>query len=219
MELIEGVAEIEDVDRLIERLGEIGATYDCVITAFDARYLVGREHIERAVHLAKRAFERGENVAETRSIEVLLYAAGSRQIDRALEIGVSAGEGPIVVCIGREGSDRGTRGEQTDAADERPTEAEGDEDDTGTGDVGADDSEVADLEDLEGAENGTRERAAAAAVRRALGPDFDPDEVLGAYDETLVRDFFAIGEAELEATDVGIADLVIERVVLLDVEK
>jgi len=179
MELVEGAGRIEDVDRLIERLGEIGREQGCVVAAFDGRYLTGREHLAQATVLADRAFERGENVANARAIEVLLYAAGRRQIDQALEVGVSAGEGPIVVAIDRK-SDRRNGGKS-----------------------GGDD----------------REQEAAAAVERALAPDFERREVLGEFDEALVRDCFEIPERELRATDAGLAELVGERVALLDVEK
>ncbi|PSP73551.1 KEOPS complex component [Halobacteriales archaeon QS_3_64_16] len=179
MELVEGVGEIEDVDRLIEQLDEIGQEHGCVVTAFDARYLTGREHLTRATSLADRAFERSENVADARAIEVLLYVAGRRQIDRALEIGVSAGEGPIVVAIEQGNNERNG------------------------GKSGGDD----------------REQEGAAAVERALAPDFEHGEKLGEYDEALVQDFFEISERELGATDAGLAELVVERVALLDVEK
>jgi KEOPS complex subunit Cgi121 len=198
MELVEGVAEIENVDRLIERLGEIGATHGCVITAFDARYLVGRTHVEQAVELAKRAVRRGENVADDRAIEVLLYAAGRRQIDRAIEIGVPAGEEPVVVCV-----EHGEDGDWSERAN--------------AGDAGSEDGDGGN--DGDGGDIERRERAAAEAVRGALGPEFEPTAVLGAYDEALVREFYAISEAELRATDVGITALVGERVALLDVEK
>jgi KEOPS complex subunit Cgi121 len=69
------------------------------IQAFDARYVVDRRHLERAVELATRAFERGENIARDRAVEVLLFAAGRRQIRRALEMGLSAGEQPAVVVV------------------------------------------------------------------------------------------------------------------------
>ena len=179
MELVEGVGEIEDVDGLIERLGEIGRECSCVMAAFDARYLTGRKHLTRATALADRAFERGENVADARTIEILLYAAGRRQIDQALEIGVSAGEGPIVVAIERENDEQNGR------------KSEGDD----------------------------REKEAAAAIERALAPGFEQRDVLGEYDEALVRDFFEISDRELKATDAGLAELVGERVALLDVEK
>ena len=105
MAVVEGVAEIEDVDAFVARLGEIGAAHDCAVTAFDARYVVGRAHLDRAVELADRARERGEAIADDHGIEILLYAAGRRQIQRALEMGVSAGECPVVVVVhDREGA-------------------------------------------------------------------------------------------------------------------
>ena len=130
--------------------------------AFDADYVVDRAHLERAVALADRAVERGENVARERAVEILLYAAGRRQIDRALEMGVSAGRTRLVVLV-----------------------------------------------------DGGEEAAAAAAIADHL----DPAETLGSYDEALVRDFFDVGDAELDALDGGLTDVVHERVALLDVEK
>lgn len=99
MRLVEGVTNIEDVDAFVTGLGEIEIEYDTTVQAFDARYVVDRTHLERALSLADRAIERGENVARERSIEILLYAAGRRQIDQALELGVSEGETESVVLI------------------------------------------------------------------------------------------------------------------------
>jgi KEOPS complex subunit Cgi121 len=99
MRLIEGRTNIDDVDAFVAHLGEIETTYDTTVQAFDARYVVDRVHLERALTLADRAIERGENVARERSVEILLYAAGRRQIDQALELGVSEGETPTVVLV------------------------------------------------------------------------------------------------------------------------
>lgn len=62
------------------------------------------------------------------------------------------------------------------------------------------------------------EAAEAAAVDdlRAL---VDGTETLGQYDEESVRAFFDIGDAELDAVEGSLEDLVLERVALLDVEK
>ncbi|MFB6138895.1 MAG: KEOPS complex subunit Cgi121 [Halosimplex sp.] len=175
MEFAEGVATVADLDGFVARLGEIGAEHGATVQAFDARYVVDRRHPERAVELADRAIERGENVARERAVEILLYAAGTRQIDRALELGVSEGECPAVVLVDApEG-----------VAD--PTAAE---------------------------------RGAVAAVRTLDGPGrLDPVETLGEYDAELVREFFDVGDAELAAVDGTLADVVRERVALLDVEK
>lgn len=150
-----------DVEAFVERLNAIGDEHGATVQAFDARYVVGREHLERAVELADRAFERGENVARDRAVEVLLYAAGRRQITRALDMGAEPG-GPVVVVV-----------------------------------------------------DGGDEDASAAAVRELL----DPADTLGNPDEERVRSFFDVSGAELSATDASLADLVLERVALLDVEK
>ena len=121
MRLIEGETTVEDVDAFVERLGAIGEEHGVAIQAFDARYVVDREHVERAVTLANRAFERGESVARDRAVEILLYAAGRRQINRALEMGVSEGTGPCVLVVD-DGSGPGetTEAEEAAAADLRP---------------------------------------------------------------------------------------------------
>lgn len=97
MELLTGTATIDDLDAFITDLDSVGAAFDCTMQAFDARYIVGCEHLARAVTLANRASERGETIARDRSVEILLYAAGRRQIDRAFEIGVSEGEQAVVI--------------------------------------------------------------------------------------------------------------------------
>jgi KEOPS complex subunit Cgi121 len=159
--LVEGTAEIDDLEAFLERLDAIGEAHDAAIQAFDARYVAGRAHLQRAVDLADRAVARGENVARDCSVEILLYAAGRRQIDRALEMGVGEGESPVVVVV-----------------------SGGDEDGAGE------------------------------AVEELL----EPGEVLDG-DAEVVREFFDISGAELDATDATLVDLVCERVALLDVEK
>jgi KEOPS complex subunit Cgi121 len=97
--LVEGVARVDDLDDFLARLGAVGDAHGCTVQAFDARYVVDRTHLRRALTLADRAIERGENVARDRGMEVLLYAAGRRQIDQSLELGVAAGETPAVVLV------------------------------------------------------------------------------------------------------------------------
>lgn len=104
MELVEGVVSIggerfPDVEAFVGWLDEVGDEHDVTVQAFDARYVVSRGHLERAVELADRERERGEAIARERAVEILLYAAGRRQIDRAMEMGVDAGETPAVVLV------------------------------------------------------------------------------------------------------------------------
>ncbi|WP_117593807.1 KEOPS complex subunit Cgi121 [Haloprofundus halophilus] len=99
MRLVEGVADVGDVDAVVAALGDIAEEYGTTVQAFDARYVADRAHLERAVELADRAIERGENVAHDRAVEILLYAAGRRQIDRAFEMGLREGRLPLVVVV------------------------------------------------------------------------------------------------------------------------
>ncbi|WP_256685232.1 KEOPS complex subunit Cgi121 [Halococcus qingdaonensis] len=113
MKLVEGRVTIEDVDEFVARLGAIGDEHDCTVQAFDARYIVSRTHLERALALADRARERGEAIARERAVEILLYAAGRRQIQQALELGVGEGDQPVVVLVAAEEG-----GDEHAAADE-----------------------------------------------------------------------------------------------------
>lgn len=163
---VAGRTAVADVDRYVARLRAIGDEHGATVQAFDARYVVDRTHIERAVELADRARARGEAIADSRAMEILCYAAGTRQITEALEIGVPRGEARSVVLV-----------------------------------------------------DGGDEAGAAAAIRATFEAERDPDAVFGSYDETRVREFYGIGDAELSATDAGVPDLVRERVALLVVER
>lgn len=99
MEVVEGEATVSDVDAFVGRLGSIGDAHGVAVQAFDARYVVDREHLDRAVALANRAARRGEMIARDRAVEILLYAAGRRQITRALAMGVDEGTTPAVVVV------------------------------------------------------------------------------------------------------------------------
>ena len=99
MRVVEGIAEVDDLDTFLADIDRITTEYGCTIQAFDARYVVDRTHLRRALDLADRAIARGENVARDRAVEVLLYAAGRRQIDESLAMGVSEGETPVVVLV------------------------------------------------------------------------------------------------------------------------
>jgi len=112
MRVVEGVAEIEDVDGFVARLNGIGAEHGVAVIAFDARAVVDRAHLERAVELADRARERGDAIADDHGIEILLYAAGRRQIERALAMGVPDGGGPVAVVV----HDRTGTGDEDGAA-------------------------------------------------------------------------------------------------------
>ncbi len=99
MRLVQGRAAVEDVDAFVSALADIGDANGAVVQAFDARYVAGRAHLEAAARSARRAIEHDDAIADDPAVELLLYAAGRRQIDRALTIGVEAGEMPVVVAV------------------------------------------------------------------------------------------------------------------------
>ncbi|MFC6863489.1 KEOPS complex subunit Cgi121 [Halomicroarcula sp. GCM10025817] len=106
MEVVEGVGEIDDVGEFVAALTDVGDRHDVTVQAFDARYVVDRAHLDRAVELAERARERDDTIADDFGVEILLYAAGRRQIDRALRMGVSEGRCPVVaVVVGDDATD------------------------------------------------------------------------------------------------------------------
>jgi KEOPS complex subunit Cgi121 len=99
MKLVEGETTVEDLDAFVEDLQRVGRETDCAVQAFDARLVAGERHLRSAVDHANRSMARGENVARDRAVEILLYAAGRRQIDQALALGVDAGTTPAVVVV------------------------------------------------------------------------------------------------------------------------
>jgi KEOPS complex subunit Cgi121 len=98
MELVTGTPT--DVEALLSALDGVAAEYGVVAQAFDARYVAGRRHLERAVTLAARERSRGEAIADDPAMEALLYAAGRRQIDRALAMGAKTDAPAVVVVAG-----------------------------------------------------------------------------------------------------------------------
>lgn len=113
MRLVEGRASVDDVGAFVDELAAIGDEHGAVVQAFDARYVAGRDHLEAAVRSATRAREHDDAIADDPAVELLLYAAGRRQIDRALAIGVEAGEGPVVVVV--DGGDEPAAAEAVEA--------------------------------------------------------------------------------------------------------
>lgn len=118
MRLVAGRADVADVDDFVAWLQAVGEDHACAVQAFDARYVADRAHLVTAVERATRAMARGENVARERSVEILLYAAGRRQIDQAVEMGVPAGEAvPLVVVVDADPRTGGGGSATADAAE------------------------------------------------------------------------------------------------------
>ncbi|RLM68246.1 hypothetical protein DVK05_10865 [Halorubrum sp. Atlit-8R] len=97
--LVAGTFAVADLDAFLADLDGIAAQTGAVVQAFDADLVVSGTQLREAARLAARAIARGEAVARDPGVEVLLYAAGRRQIDRALDLGVAEGERRAVVLV------------------------------------------------------------------------------------------------------------------------
>ncbi|MDZ5812942.1 KEOPS complex subunit Cgi121 [Halorubrum sp. AD140] len=178
--LVRGDFAVADLDAFLADLDGVAEETGAVVQAFDADLVVSATQLREAARLAARAIARGEAVARDPGVEILLYAAGSRQIDRALELGVAEGERAAVVLV------------------------------SDFGDVSGADRPPADLDE---AVEGVRGLAVGSAGI------IDGDDLNGAFDADRVREFYGVTDRELAATTGDLADVVRERVTLLDVEK
>lgn len=88
MEVFTGRLIDEDATTAIEDLNAIGERHGVAVQAMDARYVACREQLERAATFARRASDRGTTIADDFAMEILLHAAGRRQIEQALTMGI-----------------------------------------------------------------------------------------------------------------------------------
>jgi len=168
MRTITATTTIDDLDDFLAEIAAISETTGATVQCFDSDYVAGNCHLRRAVELAARAREQGTAVADDPAVEILLYAAGRRQINQALEMGVSEGDADVASVV--------TGGDE------------------------------------QAAEQQIRELLGATDARTA-----SDDSTLG--DAATIRSFFDIGDREIAVVDGDLADIVLERVALLDVEK
>ena len=94
---------IKDVDLFVQQLLLFSTKENLVIQAFDARAVYGKDHLISATTHAQRAFEQGRNATNSLALEILLYAAGERQIQKAIKkIGVRKGKQQIAFVLTNE---------------------------------------------------------------------------------------------------------------------
>ncbi len=73
---------------------------DTLVQLARAENIYGADHLRHAARLAHRAREDGTHLATDPAVEVLLYAAGVRQIDRALHLlGLEEGEDESIAAV------------------------------------------------------------------------------------------------------------------------
>jgi len=101
--ILEGTVFIDNVEDFLRKLKRISEERKITIQALDADKLAGERHIRFAVEKAMNAFKTGTNIANDLTKEIIVYASGTRQISKAVGLGIHKGENNIVlVAVGEE---------------------------------------------------------------------------------------------------------------------
>lgn len=99
--ILEGTVFIDNIDEFLHKIKETSKEKNVVLQAFCADKLAGEEHIRFAVEKAMNAFKSGNSISNDLAKEIMLYAAGTRSIIKALKLGIHSGQNNIVlVSIG-----------------------------------------------------------------------------------------------------------------------
>lgn len=106
MIIVECYTDPTDSTAFLETLRELTGADDCLLQAVDARMIAGPRHVRTAIDHARRAIDNDRMIARDPSMELLLYLAGSRQIDDALALGIGDGRTPALIII--DGGDEST---------------------------------------------------------------------------------------------------------------
>lgn len=102
--LLFGRPATRDRTELLSSLRRLQSSHDCIAQVLDADKVVSERHVDFAVEKALAAFALGKNIAKDPGVEILRYASGERQIERALNMGISdSTERIALVLIKRDG--------------------------------------------------------------------------------------------------------------------
>lgn len=99
IQIMGGSVNITDLDRFLRQLSDIGSTHNVTVQALNADLVSGSRHLIFAVGKAIRSFGSGRNTANNLGMEIMLYASGNLQIDRALGMGVKTGDNRVAVVV------------------------------------------------------------------------------------------------------------------------
>ena len=86
---------------LIRAIRDLQSRHGLIAQALDARLVVSERHIQFAAEKALSALSDGRNIANDPGMEIMRYASGERQIERALAMGVSDQTGRIALVMAR----------------------------------------------------------------------------------------------------------------------
>jgi KEOPS complex subunit Cgi121 len=99
MKIICGTTRIKDTKEFLTRLNNISKKYDATLQAIDADLIAGIQHITFAAEKAIQSFNEKNNTSNNLAMETLLYIAGTRQIEKALQFGIKTGHNHLALLI------------------------------------------------------------------------------------------------------------------------
>ncbi len=88
-EVKQGILKVENLQEFLSKYGDKAVF-------LNADYIVDENHVYFAVKKALKAWEKGRKVAKSLPLEVMLYAAATRQIRDAIKLGVKEGMNKVV---------------------------------------------------------------------------------------------------------------------------
>ncbi|KYK35090.1 MAG: hypothetical protein AYK22_08785 [Thermoplasmatales archaeon SG8-52-3] len=100
IKIIGAKGNIKDIDVFLKKIEDFANKNNLVIQSFNADMIYGKDHIISAVEHATRAIERKTNTTNSLEKEILLYAAGERQLKLAIpKMGIKEGDGNIALVL------------------------------------------------------------------------------------------------------------------------
>jgi len=87
--LLFGKPLIQDRGLLLSAIKDLQSRHGCIVQALDADKIAGERHIRFAAKKALAAFSEARNIAKDAGMEIMRYASGERQIERALFLRIS----------------------------------------------------------------------------------------------------------------------------------
>ena len=95
MRVLQGEIVVKNVQEFLKKLNDAG----CQATFINADYVADLSHVEFAARKAVKAWNEGKRISRSLTMEILLYAAATRQIWRALELGLKEGKNEVVAVV------------------------------------------------------------------------------------------------------------------------
>ena len=100
IKIIGAKGKIKDIDDFLEKISSFSKKNSLIIQAFDADLVFGKNHILSAVEHAERAISRKTNTTNSLEKEILLYAAGERQLKIAIpKIGIKKKDNANIAIV------------------------------------------------------------------------------------------------------------------------